>query len=434
MQSRSEPEACPHLGRLRDPETYYSYASNQNFCHAGESPAEVSRLYQDSTCLGGDWTACRFFGGGWRPSAAALLGPSPDKEQEIALAPVAAKPSSVSRFPSLRHSAAVLLVVASAMLGVGLYFVIRALTGAPTPAPLPVADAPTASAIPSLAPVPTATLSPTPHATTSQAAGMFPTADATETSTPTPTPSHTPTREPTRTETAITYPTVTATSTQTYTATPSPSAAPSGTLTPSQEPTVSPTPTPTAVTSPWNVVHVVQSGESLSAVAVRYRTTATQLASANGIVNLSLIYTGQLLTIPVRSPQDALGATPVLTGSIDTLTTTEPITLPVPTLSAPDDGTMHTGAVQLRWDWPSELDTGQYFAVHVWWDQQQTPTYLSFTRERVLSLDLGARAPGLYWWDVRLADVGQLGGTLILRRFLSPAGERSGFTWSGQEP
>ncbi len=45
-------------------------------------------------------------------------------------------------------------------------------------------------------------------------------------------------------------------------------------------------------------MHVVQRGENLTAIANRYGTTPQAIASANNLVNTNLIYVGQRLTIP----------------------------------------------------------------------------------------------------------------------------------------
>jgi LysM repeat protein len=45
-------------------------------------------------------------------------------------------------------------------------------------------------------------------------------------------------------------------------------------------------------------VHVVQRGETLAGIALRYGTTAAAIAAANGLRNPNLIYVGQRLTIP----------------------------------------------------------------------------------------------------------------------------------------
>ncbi len=49
-------------------------------------------------------------------------------------------------------------------------------------------------------------------------------------------------------------------------------------------------------------VHIVQYGETLSAIAARYGTTASALAQANGIANPNLIYVGQRLVVPCTQP------------------------------------------------------------------------------------------------------------------------------------
>ena len=44
--------------------------------------------------------------------------------------------------------------------------------------------------------------------------------------------------------------------------------------------------------------HIVQRGDTLSAIAWRYGTTVWAIANANGIWNINLIYAGQTLVIP----------------------------------------------------------------------------------------------------------------------------------------
>ncbi len=62
------------------------------------------------------------------------------------------------------------------------------------------------------------------------------------------------------------------------------------------------TPTPTPTTPPGTlgapIVHTVQRGENLFRIALRYNTTVEAVAAANGIRNPQLIYVGQKLTIP----------------------------------------------------------------------------------------------------------------------------------------
>jgi LysM repeat protein len=83
-------------------------------------------------------------------------------------------------------------------------------------------------------------------------------------------------------------------------------ASPTAAVTPTATPTSPPgvpthTPTPTSTTPPGtpgaSIVHVVQRGENLFRIALRYNTTVEAIAAANGIRNPQLIYVGQELTI-----------------------------------------------------------------------------------------------------------------------------------------
>lgn len=50
-----------------------------------------------------------------------------------------------------------------------------------------------------------------------------------------------------------------------------------------------------------NITYIVQSGDTLSQIALDYNTTVAEIAYANNIKNVNLIYTGQTLHIPVSS-------------------------------------------------------------------------------------------------------------------------------------
>jgi len=67
---------------------------------------------------------------------------------------------------------------------------------------------------------------------------------------------------------------------------------------PAHTPTPTLTPTTPSGTPGAPIVHVVQRGENLFRIALRYNTTVEAIAAANGIRNPQLIYVGQKLTIP----------------------------------------------------------------------------------------------------------------------------------------
>ncbi|MBK8906084.1 MAG: LysM peptidoglycan-binding domain-containing protein [Anaerolineaceae bacterium] len=63
-------------------------------------------------------------------------------------------------------------------------------------------------------------------------------------------------------------------------------------------PTPPPGTTPTPPPPTGSQTYIVRPGDTLSAIARRFNTTATAIAQASGITNINLIYVGQVLTIP----------------------------------------------------------------------------------------------------------------------------------------
>jgi LysM repeat protein len=78
--------------------------------------------------------------------------------------------------------------------------------------------------------------------------------------------------------------------------------------TPTPAPFFSPIPPPTPVgpaptaAPPARVTHVVQPGETLSRIALRYGTTVEAIAQANNLINPDFIVPGQRLVIPGSTP------------------------------------------------------------------------------------------------------------------------------------
>ncbi|MGC9399350.1 MAG: LysM peptidoglycan-binding domain-containing protein [Anaerolineae bacterium] len=120
---------------------------------------------------------------------------------------------------------------------------------------------------------------------------------ASEVEEPTQAPTYTPTVEPT--EEATEVPTATPTAVPTEEITPEPTE--EATEAPTEEATETPTEEVVDVTvepTGDGTQHVVKAGENLFRIALRYNTTVEALAQANGITNPALIYAGQVLTIP----------------------------------------------------------------------------------------------------------------------------------------
>jgi len=71
---------------------------------------------------------------------------------------------------------------------------------------------------------------------------------------------------------------------------------------PAPGPTATPGPAPAP---PTTQTYVVQPGDTLSKIAARFGTTVQAIAQANNIVNVNLIFVGQVLTIPGAGPAPA---------------------------------------------------------------------------------------------------------------------------------
>jgi LysM repeat protein len=82
-------------------------------------------------------------------------------------------------------------------------------------------------------------------------------------------------------------------------------------------PTFTPEPVPTTeapTTATGETTHVVQAGENMFRIALKYGTTVQEIAAANGIANPAMIYVGQELKVPSSSgaatePPPATGGT-----------------------------------------------------------------------------------------------------------------------------
>jgi LysM repeat protein len=127
---------------------------------------------------------------------------------------------------------------------------------------------------------------PATAATTATGRTVVPVASTTPTSEGTPEITSTPTSE-------VATPTPT-TATET-----TPTVAPTSTPVPTTAPTAIPTTVPTTAPS-GEKTHVVQPGENLFRIALYYGMSHQTLAAANGIINPDIVYIGQTLTIPAE--------------------------------------------------------------------------------------------------------------------------------------
>ncbi len=129
---------------------------------------------------------------------------------------------------------------------------------------------------------------------------------------------------------------------------------PGASITPTLQPTgtiIAPTPQPTTAPT-GETVHVVQPGENLFRIALKYGLSTAYLASYNGITNPNLIYVGQR----IRIPSGAAAQPPVTVPATAT---------PVPTSAGPTAAATATPAVTQTPAVPQNTATNVGFAYGV---------------------------------------------------------------------
>lgn len=269
---------CPYLGLEDDPETWFAFSSDSNHCHRVSPTEPVARSYQTETCLSENFVQCPVFRAaeGWRGRLPRELHRSggqrrhrrPTSRPDSGAG--AASPASPSPSPSLTRASrqartgrpvlviGVAVVVVIALVGFSVFLALSVIgEGFEIPSP-PIAQ-----------PAGLAALTPSPGArpTTSQPAVI---ADA---------------------------PTLASTSRATST-----SSLPTETL-PVYSPTPEQTPTPTdTLTDPSgsdvDMTYIVQRGDNLYLIALRYGLTVDAIVRANNLSNPNLLHVGQSLVLP----------------------------------------------------------------------------------------------------------------------------------------
>jgi hypothetical protein len=215
---------CPYLGRSDDPDSYYAFPADANYCYTKQAPFPIPRYHQASTCLGENWTACPRY-----KAATGQVGSD--------VRPTLPPPERIPRFA--RSTWAVIGAVAVAgIILFGMFMLLRPRASDGQPSSSTSSPAVIQSQSPSAA-----YLSPSPSPTFTASATW--TVTTTPSRAPTVTPSSTP--SPTSTATA-TRGDASPTPTSTGTPTPSPSPMPSGTSSPTASPT-GPSPTPGEATA-----------------------------------------------------------------------------------------------------------------------------------------------------------------------------------------
>jgi len=173
------------------------------------------------------------------------------------------------------------------------------------------------------------------------------------------------------------------------------------------------------------VVYVVKSGDTLSGIAVKYKTTVKQIMDANGLKS-DVLKIGQKLTVKGAAPTPAPSATE--TPAPTPTPTRTPLATPVhaaPALLAPPDGASFSAdgtVILLNWVSVGILGDDEYYVLRMRRSgavTEQLP--LVWTRVTSYRLDAALHIAGgeqEYFWQVS-----------VMRK----TGERADGTWEGEE-
>lgn len=288
---RIEPAHCPFLGMLDDPATSFSFPTPGNLCFRERSPDAIELQHQESFCLSHRHTACPLFqeatNGSHASSEAESKVRAPLSIAILRKAFTAKVPGSDARL-GVVLGAAVFALLLITLLYVGPAGLNAFGGGNNSVVHKPIAEAPTAEQ-PLVVIDDAPTASPTP--TIPPPTVLPPTATATQEPQPTVTSSPTPRPSPTAS----------------LTPTPLSSPSPTATL---QTPETSPMATPTSCGPPsgWSASYVVQPGENLYRISLRYNVSVATMMQANCLSSAS-VYAGQSLIVPFQAP--VATATPV---------------------------------------------------------------------------------------------------------------------------
>ncbi len=234
------PGNCPFLGTQNDRDIWFSYASQNNYCHRPKTPQPVLLAHQDETCLIATYTQCPIyqetFKGSFPGKLRGHLFPKPDNRK-------------------LKISLVVLLVLVG-----GLAAVLLITNFLPNEQTAPTGQAavvqPTSTEMPQIA-APTELLSQALDAT------ALPAINPTASPTPIPPPTETP--------------------------------APS--------PTPFPTPGP-GFGTPFGpadqfLIYIVEAGESFTGIAAQYGSAPEVLVAINPVVEGASLWAGRQIVVPI---------------------------------------------------------------------------------------------------------------------------------------
>ena len=176
---------------------------------------------------------------------------------------------------------------------------------------------------------------------------------------------------------------------------------------------------------PPQIIYIVKSGDTLSDIAWEHSTTVENITLANPNLDLTFIFPGQELTVPLSTP------TPTATSTVPpTPTATPGPEYPAPQLLSPaDEEVLDQDTVLLNWASPRLLESQEYYVVELDWPGiTRTKHWIRNTSLRLTKNERPTN--GRVVWTVsivRRTDTSSQGDPVGTT--LSPRGESRIFEW-----
>jgi LysM repeat protein len=149
---------------------------------------------------------------------------------------------------------------------------------------------------------------------------------------------------------------------------------------------------------PSQIVYVIEPGDTLLGIALRYQTTIELIQLLNPNTNLDLIFPGQELVVPLATPTP----TPTPTATLTPTSTPRPLH-PAPALLSPADGQTVTGSTLFfNWTATSFLAADEFYVLHLTWPDGSSSEVWTKTTSWTLSQD-ERPAGGPISWQVAVA-------------------------------
>jgi LysM repeat protein len=205
------------------------------------------------------------------------------------------------------------------------------------------------------------------------------------------------------------------------------------------------TPEPTSSATPEPQVHVVQKGDTLSGIAVRYQVDSAAIAQANGLALSSTLSIGQELLIPGATPDPtAAPTTDVAAATATPQASASPTPFPYrtrpsaaayrqPRLLTPVNGAIVVGKDSipfLQWTSVGILGTDEWYQVRLWTPDSGTDAQVYRTRATSWRLEPElypqSRRDDRFLWDVTVV---RLIDTAPGEESLSLASKQRAFRW-----